>query len=229
MSGALENGRRLRPRSGNAAVSTTDEVRRTRAASKRSAMEDTSKPAGITVHSKKRAVQPVKKRAALANLSNHVNVSASSRSALGSSSNVKCVIVKPTHVPAAVAEGDENAPPANHEFFAQLKPQEPALEPQEIVSRSSSAAIASLERRTVQNLYISKEAKDRVKQGTLDLQIFFDLPEILVCDSNIVICAIYYSGQFYMSWFYLTLLSGFTSLHCRSDSGCEYASQPVFW
>lgn len=34
-------------------------------------------------------------------------------------------------------------------------------------SRSDSEAIASLERRTVQNLYISQEAKDRVKQGTI--------------------------------------------------------------
>lgn len=37
----------------------------------------------------------------------------------------------------------------------------------EAVSGSSSSAIASLERRTTQTLFISKEARDRVKQGDL--------------------------------------------------------------
>lgn len=144
---------------------TSDEVRQTRAASKRSAMEETSsKPGSSGLHAKKRAVQPVRKRAALSDISNQRNGAISARPVAGIP-DVKPVYLKP----AQLTQGDENAHPGNHaHLHDQCKASGAVLESlPEPAPRSNSEAIASLERRTVQNLYISKEAKDRVKQGDL--------------------------------------------------------------
>ena len=169
MAGELETGRRLRRRSSTAAtVSTTtdaDAMRRTRAAAKRSAMEETSSRSTV-LHPKKRAVQPVRKRTALANVTNQVNPPANTR--LVALSESKSIILKPI----LAFEGDENQSFENPGLCGDdVKEEESGLESQEQepepVLRSSSAVIASLERRTVQKLCISNEAKDRVKQGTM--------------------------------------------------------------
>jgi len=169
MAGELETGRRLRRRSSTAAtVSTTtdaDAMRRTRAAAKRSAMEETSSRSTV-LHPKKRAVQPVRKRTALANVTNQVNPPANTR--LVALSESKSIILKPI----LAFEGDENQSFENPGLCGDdVKEEESGLESQEQepepVLRSSSAVIASLERRTVQKLCISNEAKDRVKQGGL--------------------------------------------------------------
>lgn len=167
MTGGVESARRLRSRSSSThSVPTSDEVRQTRAASKRSAMEETSsKPGSSGLHAKKRAVQPVRKRAALSDISNQRNGAISARPVAGIP-DVKPVYLKP----AQLTQGDENAHPGNHaHLHDQCKASGAVLESlPEPAPRSNSEAIASLERRTVQNLYISKEAKDRVKQGTTD-------------------------------------------------------------
>lgn len=164
MTGAVDSARRLRPRSSsNLSVPTSDEVRQTRAAAKRSAMEETSsKPGSSALHPKRRAVQPVRKRPALSNISNQQN-------AVGRPVVAIPDVKPPAELkPAQITQGDENAYPGNHPQLLSAPGSELALESHlEPVSRSSSEAIASLERRTVQNLYISKEAKDRVKQGIL--------------------------------------------------------------
>jgi len=172
MTGGVESARRLRPRSSsNLSVPTSDEVRQTRAAAKRSAMEETtSKPGSSALHPKKRPVQPVRKRPALSNISNQQNVGA--RPVAAAIPDAKPVELKPSQI----TQGDENACPGHL-----CAPGKPVVESQhELESRSSSEAIASLERRTVQNLYISKEAKDRVKQGTIDRAISITATYFLV-------------------------------------------------
>lgn len=167
MTGGVESARHLRPRSSsNLSVPTSDEVRQTRAAAKRSAMEETSKVGSSAMHPKKRAVQPVRKRAALANISNQQQNWVGST---GARPVTGIADVKPVELKASqITHGDENAYPGNHPPLFATGKLHGAVESQlEPVSRSSSEAIASLERRTVQNLYISKEAKDRVKQGTV--------------------------------------------------------------
>lgn len=166
MTGAIESVRRLHPRSSSAlSVPTSDEVRQTRAAAKRSAMEETSsKPGSSGLHPKKRAVQPVRKRAALSNISNQQSVAPSARAVAGLP-DVKPMVLKPT----LITHGDENAYPENHaQPCGNGQPLEAGLDSQpEPITRISAEAIASLERRTEQNLYISQEAKDRLKQGDL--------------------------------------------------------------
>lgn len=170
MTGAIESVRRLHPRSSSAlSVPTSDEVRQTRAAAKRSAMEETSsKPGSSGLHPKKRAVQPVRKRAALSNISNQQSVAPSARAVAGLP-DVKPMVLKPT----LITHGDENAYPENHaQPCGNGQPLEAGLDSQpEPITRISAEAIASLERRTEQNLYISQEAKDRLKQGTTDRAI----------------------------------------------------------
>jgi hypothetical protein len=134
-------------------------------------MEETSsRPGSSGLHPKKRAVQPVRKRAALANISNQQNVAPSGRPVAGLP-DVKPVVLKPT----LIAHGDENARPGDHgQPCGNSRPLEAVLDPQpEPITRTSAEAIASLERRTVQNLYISQEAKDRLKQGTTDRAILY--------------------------------------------------------
>lgn len=160
MTGGVESARHLRPRSSsNLSVPTSDEVRQTRAAAKRSAMEETSsKPGGsnTALHPRKRPVQPVRKRAALSNISNQQNTH---RPVAATAIAIPDIVeLKASQI---ITHGDENAYPGNLLGAPGCKQ---VLESQ---PRSSSEAIASLERRTVQNLYISKEAKDRVKQGDL--------------------------------------------------------------
>ena len=167
MTGGAESARRLRPRSSSAySGPTSDEVRQTRAAAKRSAMEETSSKSGSSaLHPKKRAAQPVRKRAALANISNQQNIALSARPVAGIPD------VKPLDLEATqISQGDENAYLGSYaQLRDQCKPEGAVLESlPEPAPRSNSEAIASLERRTVQNLYISQEAKDRLKQGTTD-------------------------------------------------------------
>lgn len=168
---AGEAGRRaFRPRASTsaptAAAVPSDNVRQTRAASKRSAMDD-SKGGSTVLHPRKRAVQPSGKRAPLTDISKLVNASAPSE---GGVPDFKCLDVKckPIH------EGDENATPEiGEQVYEKTESQEVASDSEaadsrtEQVFRSSSSAVASLERRTSQTLFISKESKDRVKQGDL--------------------------------------------------------------
>lgn len=141
-------------------------VRQTRAASKRSAMDD-SKSESTVLHPRKRVVQNSEKRAPLTDISKLVNAAAvaPSDAAQFKFQNLKC---KP------IVEGDENAVPvASGKVGAKTESQEVASDSEaldsqtEQESRSSSSAVASLERRTSQTLFISKESKDRVKQGDL--------------------------------------------------------------
>jgi len=130
-----------------------DNVRRTRAAAKRSAMEeDATKSAA---QAKKRAV---KKRPALVNLSNQQV--ASSRAAGGVGVPVKELQQHSGKVAAkavVVVEGDENAVPVERIVsVSDLQQQQQQRKPV-LLQQASAAAIASLERRTVQNLYISKD------------------------------------------------------------------------
>ncbi len=166
MSGSLESGRRLRPRP--AAVNATvaaeqstaneggqDNVRRTRAAAKRAAMDESAKPAGVLSHSKKRAVQPAKKRPALTNISNQSNVATAAPSRASKES------AKPAPV---FATADENAAPDRPDVAAQVKAEKVSSDS---ALQASSAAISSLNRRTMQNLYISAEEADQARSGTM--------------------------------------------------------------
>ncbi len=166
MSGSLESGRRLRPRP--AAVNATvdaeqstanegvqDNVRRTRAAAKRAAMDESAKPAGVPSHSKKRAVQPAKKRPALTNISSQSNVATAAPSRVSKES------AKPAPV---FATADENAAPDRPDVAAQVKAEKV---PSDSALQASSAAISSLNRRTMQNLYISAEEADQARSGTM--------------------------------------------------------------
>ncbi len=131
-----------------------ENVRRTRAAAKRSAMEEDASKS--VAQAKKRAV---KKRPALANLSNQQI--AVSRNALGGgaggkeqqqqselklAAKVETVVVEP---------GNENAVVVERVVVADFSQQQQQSRPP--LQEASAAAIASLERRTVQNLYISKD------------------------------------------------------------------------
>ncbi|KAH9545560.1 hypothetical protein CY35_12G054000 [Sphagnum magellanicum] len=129
-----------------------DNVRRTRAAAKRSAMEeDATKSAA---QAKKRAV---KKRPALVNLSNqqvassraagNVGVPVKEQQQHGGKVAAKAVVV---------VEGDENAVPVERIVSVSDLQQQQQRKPV-VLQQASAAAIASLERRTVQNLYISKD------------------------------------------------------------------------
>jgi hypothetical protein len=115
--------------------------------------EDASKS---VAQAKKRAV---KKRPALANLSNQIVVS---RNALGGgaggkeqqqqnelklAAKVETVVVEP---------GNENAVVVERVVVADF-PQQQQQQNRPPLQEASAAAIASLERRTVQNLYISKD------------------------------------------------------------------------
>ncbi|XP_024396701.1 cyclin-A1-4 isoform X1 [Physcomitrium patens] len=167
MTGGVESARRLRPRScSSISGKCLDEVRQTRAAAKRSAMEETaSKPGSSAVYPRKRAgMQPVRKRAALSNITNQQSV-------------VQCVGPGNGTVDVRVVglkadqecRGDKNAHPGiPAQGAGEGKGQGASLDCEaECGPRSNSEAVASLERRTVQNLHISQEAKDRVKQGDL--------------------------------------------------------------
>lgn len=114
--------------------------------------------------SKRVGAQPVRKRAALSNISNQHYVIPSGRPMVGLA-DVKSVDLKASQI----TRGDENLHSVNRaQPTVKGAHLEAALECEiERDSRSDSEAIASLERRTVQNLYISQEAKDRVKQGNL--------------------------------------------------------------
>ncbi len=132
-----------------------ENVRRTRAAAKRSAMEEDASKS--VAQAKKRAV---KKRPALANLSNQQIVV--SRNALGGgaggkeqqqqnglklAAKVETVVVEP---------GNENAVGVERVVVADFSQQQ-QQQNRPPLQEASAAAIASLERRTVQNLYISKD------------------------------------------------------------------------
>ncbi len=166
MSGSLESGRRLRPRP--AAVNVTvaaeqstanegvqDNVRRTRAAAKRAAMDESAKSAGVPSHSKKRAVQQAKKRPALTNISNQSNVATAAPSRVSKES------AKPAPV---YATADENAAPDRPDMAAQVKGEKDSSDS---ALQASTAAISSLNRRTLQNLYISAEEADQARSGTM--------------------------------------------------------------
>ena len=168
---AGEGGRRaLRPRaSTSAAAAPSDNVRQTRAATKRSAMDE-CRSGSTVLHPRKRAVQPSGRRAPLTDISKLVNAAPSGCPELGGAGELKCQELKPK----AIVEGDENAvPEASEKECARAEAEadsEAALDggaAQEQDSRSSSSAVASLERRTSHTLFISKESKDRVKQGEL--------------------------------------------------------------
>ncbi|KAG0585371.1 hypothetical protein KC19_2G006600 [Ceratodon purpureus] len=162
---AGEGGRRtLRPRastSTSGAAVPADNVRQTRAATKRSAMDDCR---STVLHPRKRAVHPSGRRAPLTDISKLVNAVPSGCSELGEG---KCQELKAK----PVVEGDENAVPeagekacVKSEGVADCDTLDAGAAQE---SRSSSSAVASLERRTSHTLFISKEAKDRVKQGDL--------------------------------------------------------------
>ncbi len=166
MSGSLESGRRLRPRpaAANATVASEqstanegvqDNVRRTRAAAKRAAMDESAKPAGVPSHSKKRAVQPAKKRPALTNISNQSNVATAAPSRVSKESAKAAPVF---------AKADENAAPDRPDVAAQVKAEKV---PSDSALQASSAAISSLNRRTMQNLYISAEEADQARSGTM--------------------------------------------------------------
>jgi hypothetical protein len=136
-----------------------ENVRRTRAAAKRSAMEEDASSKSVA-QAKKRAV---KKRPALANLSNQQIVV--SRNALGGgaggkeqqqqnglklAAKVETVVVGPGNENAVVVERVVVAD-FSHQHQQHQQQSRPPLQ------EASAAAIASLERRTVQNLYISKD------------------------------------------------------------------------
>jgi hypothetical protein len=168
---AGEGGRRaLRPRaSTSAAAAPSDNVRQTRAATKRSAMDE-CRSGSTVLHPRKRAVQPSGRRAPLTDISKLVNAAPSGCAELGGAGELKCQELKAK----PIVEGDENAvPEASEKECARAEAEadsEAALDgeaAQEQDSRSSSSAVASLERRTSHTLFISKESKDRVKQGEL--------------------------------------------------------------
>ncbi|KAH9534307.1 hypothetical protein CY35_18G101000 [Sphagnum magellanicum] len=166
MSGSLESGRRLRPRpaAANATVAAEqstanegvqDNVRRTRAAAKRAAMDESAKPAGVLSHSKKRAVQPAKKRPALTNISNQSNVTTAAPSRVSKESTKSAPVF---------ATADENAAPDRPDVAARVKAEKV---PSDSALQASSAAISSLNRRTMQNLYISAEEADQARSDCL--------------------------------------------------------------
>ncbi|XP_024380949.1 cyclin-A1-4 [Physcomitrium patens] len=167
MTGVVDSSRRSRLLSSSTlSGSTPDEVRQTRAAAKRSAMEDNPVKLGTNAaHPKKRSgMQPVRKRPALSNISNQQNGAPFDRTVPG----IPCM--KPVDLKSSVtARGNDNMCSGNHAQMCAISKQEDAIADCESESapRTNSEAIASLERRTIQNLYISQEAKDRVKQGDL--------------------------------------------------------------
>lgn len=133
-----------------------ENVRRTRAAAKRSAMEEDASKS--VAQAKKRAV---KKRPALANLSNQQIVV--SRNALGGGAGGKeqqqqNVLKLAAKVETVVVEpGNENAVGVERVVVADFSQQQQQQQNRPPLQEASAAAIASLERRTVQNLYISKD------------------------------------------------------------------------
>ncbi len=133
-----------------------ENVRRTRAAAKRSAMEEDASKS--VAQAKKRAV---KKRPALANLSNQQI--AVSRNALGGGVGAKeqqqqSELKLAAKVETVVAEpGNENAVIVERVVVADFSQQQQQQQNRPPLQEASAAAIASLERRTVQNLYISKD------------------------------------------------------------------------
>lgn len=140
---AREVGVRLRPRASSSAGAPSDNVRQTRAATKRSAVDDAK---STVLHPRKRNVMPGR-RAPLTDISKQVNAVATSG------------CPQAEFKPKQIVEGDENALP---EYLCAGKcgsRSEPESEPE---SRSSSSSIVSLERLTGQTL---KESKGRVKKG----------------------------------------------------------------
>lgn len=139
---AREGGVRLRPRASSSAGAPSDNVRQTRAATKRSAVDDAK---STVLHPRKRNVMPGR-RAPLTDISKQVNAVATSG------------CPQAEFKPKQIVEGDENALP---EYLCAGKcgsRSEPESEPE---SRSSSSSIVSLERLTGQTL---KESKGRVKK-----------------------------------------------------------------
>lgn len=163
-----EGGVRLRPRAAASAAGASaygapsDNVRQTRAATKRSAVDDAK---STVLHPRKRAVLPPGRRAPLTDISKQVNAALSGCHSLAPLPDLKELKSKHT------VEGDENALPEIGEALCAGKGESreaPFDEEEESVSEpesSSSSAIASLERPSVQT--VTKESKDRVKKGDL--------------------------------------------------------------
>lgn len=143
---AREGGVRLRPRTSISSGAVPDNVRQTRAATKRSAVDDAK---STVLHPRKRSVMPGR-RAPLTDISKQVNAGATSGCPLVDLKELK---------PKQIVEGDENALPEEVYVGKSGSQSEPESEPE---SRSSSSAIVSLERLTGQTL---KESKGRVKKG----------------------------------------------------------------
>lgn len=143
---AREGGVRLRPRPSSSAGAPSDNVRQTRAATKRSAVDDAK---STVLHPRKRNVMPGR-RAPLTDISKQVNAVATSGCPLA---NLKEFKTK------QIVEGDENAIPEEVYAGKSESQSEPESEPE---SRSSSSSIVSLERLTGRTL---RECKGRVKKG----------------------------------------------------------------
>lgn len=125
-------------------------VRQTRAARKRSAMEGSCVAWGSTVlHPRKHAAQPSGRRAPLTDISKLVNAG---------------------DQPSDDTRSPELKPIAEDVAFEASSVCRAAMKPTEVFSDSgasliSTSALASLERRTSQRLFISKESRDTLKRG----------------------------------------------------------------